>query len=82
MPADTSFLKDACQITGADWAALADRDDGDWRLRASHGLSRPARDLLQERLARPVADAWLCGAVNAGRPRTRAAGEVPALEDS
>ena len=82
MPGEFDFLKDACQITGADWAALADRESGRWQLRAAHQVSRQIRDSLLEHLSRPGVDAWLCGAVNAGRPRTRPVTDVPALEKS
>ena len=82
MPSDFSFLKEACQITGADWSALAERESGRWQLRAAHQVSRQVRDSLLEHLSRPGVDAWLCGALTAGRARSRPAAEVPGLEKS
>lgn len=76
MPAGFDFLKETCQITNAEWAALLDRETGRWQVRAAHQLSRPLRESLLERLSRPAVDAWLCGAVNAGRPRTRPLPEI------
>lgn len=80
MPGDYNFLKEACQVTGAKWAALVERGSGGWQLHAAHQLGRPTRGSLLEHLARPGVDAWLCGAVNAGRPRARSAGKTPLLE--
>ncbi len=78
MPSEHSFLKDACQITEAKWAALAERDGTTWQLRATYQVSRPMREALMAYLARPAVDAWMCGAVNVGRPRSRM--RVPELK--
>jgi signal transduction histidine kinase len=82
MPDNFDFLKEACQITGADWAALAERESGRWQLRAAHQVGKTVREALLEQLSRPGVDAWLCGAVNAGRVRSRPAPQVPGLEQS
>lgn len=82
MPAEFDFLKEACQITNAEWAALLDRETGRWQVRAAHQLNRLLRESLLEHLSRPAMDAWLCGAVNAGRPRSRLVPEIPLLEKS
>lgn len=82
MPSDFSFLKEACQITGADWSALAERESGRWQLSAAHQVGRQVRDSLLEQLSRPGLDAWLCGTLNAGRTRSRTVAEVPGLEKS
>jgi signal transduction histidine kinase len=82
MPAEYDFLKETCQITSADWAALLDRETGRWQVRAAHQLNRPLRESLLEHLSRPAVDAWLCGAVNAGRPRSRPVPKIPLLEKS
>lgn len=80
MPAEFDFLKETCQITNAEWAALLDRETGRWQVRAAHQLGRPLRESLLGQLSRPAVDAWLCGAVNAGRPRSRPAPEIQLLE--
>jgi signal transduction histidine kinase len=82
MPSDFDFLKEACQITGADWSALAERESGRWQLRAAHQVGKPVREALLEYLSRPGVDAWLCGALTAGRARSRPVAEVPGLEKS
>ncbi len=82
MPSEYAFLKEACQITGADWSALAERESGRWELRAAHQVSRLARESLLEHLSRPGVDAWLCGALNAGRVRRRSVTDIPGLEKS
>ncbi len=80
MPAEFDFLKETSSITNAEWAALVDRESGRWQLRAAHQLNKPLRESLLERLSRPAVDAWLCGAVNAGRPKSRPAPEIQLLE--
>lgn len=82
MPSDFSFLKEACQITGADWSALAERESGRWQLRAVYQVSRQVRDSLLEHLSRPGMDAWLCSTLNTGRTRSRPVTDVPGLEKS
>jgi signal transduction histidine kinase len=82
MITNPDFLKETCQITNAEWAALLDRETGRWQVRAAHQLGRPSRESLLEQLSRPAVDAWLCGAVNAGRTRSRSALEVAGLKKS
>ncbi len=82
MPNDFDFLKEACQITGAEWGALAERESGRWQLRAAHQVGKSVREALLEHLSRPGVDAWLCGTLTAGRARSRSANEVPGLEKS
>jgi hypothetical protein len=79
MPNDFDFLKEGCQITGADWAALAERESGRWQFRAAAQLSKPVRDALLDHLSRSGVDAWLCGALSAGHARSRLIPDPPAL---
>jgi signal transduction histidine kinase len=80
MPRDFSFLKEACLITGADWSALAGRESGNWQLLAVHQVSKQLRVTLMEHLSIPDVDSWMCGAITAGRSRSRALTEVTGLE--
>jgi signal transduction histidine kinase len=82
MPNEFAFLKEACQITGANWSALAERESGRWQLLAVYQIGRQARESLREHLSRPNVDAWLCGALNAGRVRKRLVSGVVGLEKS
>jgi len=82
MPADFDFLKEGCQITGAEWAALAERESGRWQFRAAARLSKPLREALLDYLSRPGVDTWLCGALSGGHARSRlvSAAQHPGLE--
>lgn len=83
MPANGyDFLKDGCQITGAHWAAFAERESGHWQVRAGHQLTRPRRELLTGFLAGASVDAWLCGALSGGHARSRAYSSAAGMEDT
>ena len=41
MSTNFDFLKEACQITGADWAALVERESGHWQVRDRRGIEIP-----------------------------------------
>lgn len=63
-------LKDAVQLSGATWAAMADRVGGAWLLRAVHHLNKSAQQELMKYLARPSVDTWLCGSLSGGTMRS------------
>jgi signal transduction histidine kinase len=63
-------LKEAVQLSGAIWAAMADRVGGEWLLRAAYHLSKSAQTELMSLLARPSLDAWLCGSLSGGNVRS------------
>src|SRR5690242_13657584 len=65
-----SQLKDAVQLSGAVWAAMADRVGGAWLLRAAYHLNKGAQQELMGYLARPSVDAWLCGSLSGGTVRS------------
>ncbi|MEW5938787.1 MAG: ATP-binding protein [Chloroflexota bacterium] len=73
MPGSFDFLREACQITGAEWAAMIERESGQWQARASHLLGRARKESLREFLADADVDAWLCGAVTSKRVRSQPA---------
>lgn len=77
MPNETNIdtqLKEAVQLTGADWAVLAERVGGVWLVRASHHLSKSAQNELTGIMAVTSTDAWLCGALSGGHTRSA---EIP-----
>ncbi len=80
MPSEFEFLKEACQITGAEWAAVIERESGRWQFRAAHQLGRPRKDALADFISTPAVDAWLCGSLSGGHARSRAAPRLPGLE--
>jgi hypothetical protein len=82
MPRDFGFLKEGCLITGADWSAIAGRESGSWQLLANHQVGKQVREALLKHLSNPDVDSWLCGALTAGRPRSRALTEIKGLEKS
>ena len=63
-------LRDAAQLSGAGWAALAERAGGNWTIRASYRLTKPAQVLLTTFFNKPAMDAWLCGALTGGHSRS------------
>lgn len=77
MPNETNIdtqLKEAVQLTGAEWAVLAERVGGVWLVRASYHLSKPAQNELTGIMAIASTDAWLCGALSGGHTRSA---EIP-----
>lgn len=75
MPTENNIepkLKEALQLTSADWVALAERVGGVWLIRASHKLNKAAQNELMGILALPSIDAWLSGAVSGGYVRSAA----------
>src|SRR5258708_5326395 len=63
-------LKEACQITNAAWAALAEREGGHWLVRASHHLAKPKLPILVRFLHQESVDAWMAGALSGGGNRS------------
>ncbi|MCE9647590.1 MAG: GAF domain-containing protein [Chloroflexi bacterium] len=68
-------LKEAVQLSGADWAVLAERIGGVWLLRCVVRLNKNAQTELTELLGRPSIDTWLCGALSGGNVRSSAVSE-------
>lgn len=52
-------LKKACQLTGANWAALAGSENGRWFVESAYQLTKNRRKALDEYLAAPAVTAWL-----------------------
>ena len=83
MQTDTGIetpLKDAVQLSSANWAVLAERVGGAWLLRAVYHLNKSAQNELMSLMARPSIDAWLCGALSGGHSRSGAIPEGSNLE--
>ena len=57
-------LKEACRLTGAKWAALAERDGGQWAIRVVHRLSKSKQAALKHFLVQDSIDTWLVGFLN------------------
>jgi signal transduction histidine kinase len=68
-------LKEAAQLTGALWAVSAERAGGNWEMRATYHLTKPAQGLLASLLNKPTTDAWLCGALTGGHSRSTSLSE-------
>ena len=63
-------LKEACRLTGAKWATLAEREGGQWRIRAMHRLSEKRQAALKNLFEQDAMDAWLVGALNEASARS------------
>lgn len=75
MPAENNIepkLKEALQLTNADWVVLSERVGGAWVIRSSCKLNKASHDELLNILALPSIDAWLSGAVTGGYSRSSA----------
>ncbi len=68
-------LKEAVQLTGANWAVLAERVGGVWLVRSSYHLNKTAQNELTGMMAGASTDAWLCGALTGGHTRSAEIGE-------
>lgn len=68
-------LKEAVQLTGSNWAVLAERVGGVWLVRASHRLNKAAQNELSGIMAVHSTDAWLCGALTGGHARSAEMGQ-------
>lgn len=65
-----SQLKEACQLTGAVWAALVEREAGKWRVAAQHHLAKKSQNALLKFLEETEVDVWLSGALSGGQSRS------------
>ncbi|MBL6961595.1 MAG: hypothetical protein ISR59_10835 [Anaerolineales bacterium] len=70
-------LKDACQITGAFWAACIEKNNSGWIIEASYRLNKKRRGLVRDYFYLKAVDTWLCGAITGGRSRSRKLPEGP-----
>ncbi len=59
-----NHLKEACQLTGAAWAALADCDKGKWFVEAAYRLQKQKHAALESYLSLDAAEAWIDGALH------------------
>ncbi len=78
MQTDTGIetqLKEAVQLSGANWAVLAERVGGVWLVRVSHRLNKAAQKELTGIMTINSTDAWLCGALTGGHPRSAEMGK-------
>ena len=69
-------LKEALQLTGAEWVALSERVGGAWKMRATYHLTKPAQVAVTTVLNKPAVDAWLCGALTVGHTRSNSFSEI------
>jgi len=75
-------LKEACRLTGADWAALARREGGKWLIRTVHHLSKPGQVALKDFLNQDSVRNKLAGALNGGALRPLTLPPAIKLKDS
>src|SRR5574341_331078 len=73
MPNQTTIenqLKEASQLTGVAWAALAEREAGKWRILSKYHLAKKTQPALVKFLSKAEVDSWLCGALSGGQSRS------------
>src|SRR3990172_4758074 len=63
-------LKEAGQLTGVAWAALAEREAGRWRILTKYHLAKKTQPPLVKFLGKAEVDSWLCGALSGGQSRS------------
>ena len=54
-----NHLRDACQLTGANWVVIADREKGRWFVSTAHSLPKSKYTGLTKFLAQEDINAWL-----------------------
>jgi len=59
----------ACQLTGAKWAVLAERQGGQWMIHVAYRLSKSKQAALKNFLAQDSIDIWLVGALSGENQR-------------
>ncbi len=64
-------LKEACQITGASWAACVERNSTGWKYLSAYRLTKKRESWAKNYLKQSDVDRWLCGALAGGRSRSR-----------
>ena len=69
-------LKQACKLTGARWAVWVARYGLGWEFLCHFGLVKPRQAALAAALRLPETSAWLAGALNSGRTRSRSPGDL------
>ncbi len=83
MPAQFTIdnqLKEASQLTSADWSALVEREAGKWRVLAYYRLAKKMQPELVTFLSKVEVDSWLCGALSGGQSRSVSLPEENKLE--
>ena len=73
MPAHLTIdnqLKEASQLTNADWSVLVEREAGKWRVLAYYRLVKKMQPELVTFLSKVEVDSWLCGALSGGQSRS------------
>jgi signal transduction histidine kinase len=63
-------LREASQLTDADWSALVEREAGAWRVTAHYKLGKKLQNALIRFLGKAEVDSWLCGALSGGQSRS------------
>ena len=69
-PGIQTQFKDALRLTAANWAALADREEGKWQIRNAKKLPPERQSSLTRLLSESTVDTWLCGALSGGNSRS------------
>ncbi|HUH98493.1 MAG TPA: GAF domain-containing protein [Anaerolineales bacterium] len=59
-------LEEACRLTGARWAALAERGGGQWLIQAVHHLTKSKQAALKSFLSQEAVDTWLASILAGG----------------
>lgn len=75
-------LKEASQLSKAEWSALVEREAGKWRIVSNHHLAKKNQPALMKFLGKAEVDSWLCGAVSGGQSRSVSLPESSKLEVS
>ena len=73
-------LREASQLTGVAWAALAEREAGKWRIITKYHLAKKTQPALVKFLGKTEVDSWLCGALSGGQSRSVSLPEAGRLD--
>src|SRR5919108_2944994 len=73
MPTHTPIenqLREASQLTNTAWAALVEREAGNWHVLANYHLAKRTHPALVDFLSQTEVDSWLSGALSGGQSRS------------
>jgi signal transduction histidine kinase len=73
------FVKEALQITGADWGVHLERQSGKWHFLHVYQINKARTAALGEYLSKMSVDSWLCGALGSRSSRSRNIADESAL---
>lgn len=71
-------LKEACRVTGANWAIWVERSDIGWEEGPGYGLNQSRLKVLRSHMQNKKTTTWLAGSLSSNRPRWQSLNNISA----